>query len=85
MKKDKIEGALGFEPRTYRSAVDCSTTELYPHLVFKRPILTFTNLGLEVKFGKNVKTQKRNRTGYLNHTQRLGKGLERAQEVCNIN
>ena len=25
------EGALGFEPRTYRSAVDCSTTELYPH------------------------------------------------------
>ena len=30
MKKDKCEGALGFEPRTYRSAVDCSTTELYP-------------------------------------------------------
>ena len=28
-KKD-FEGALGFEPRTYRSAVDCSTTELYP-------------------------------------------------------
>ena len=27
--RDKIEGALGFEPRTYRSAVDCSTTELY--------------------------------------------------------
>ena len=25
-----IEGALGVEPRAYRSAVDCSTTELYP-------------------------------------------------------
>ena len=24
------EGALGVEPRTSRSAVECSTTELYP-------------------------------------------------------
>ena len=24
------QGAPGFEPGTYRSAVDCSTTELYP-------------------------------------------------------
>ena len=31
-KKDKkvFEGALGFEPRAYRTAADCSTTELYP-------------------------------------------------------
>ena len=30
-KRKKIEqGAPGFEPGTYRSAVDCSTTELYP-------------------------------------------------------
>ena len=29
-KKKYIEGALGFEPRTYRTAADCSTTELYP-------------------------------------------------------
>ena len=25
------KGTPGFEPGTYRSAVDCSTTELYPH------------------------------------------------------
>ena len=30
VKNNQNEGALGFEPRTYRSAVDCSTTELYP-------------------------------------------------------
>ena len=29
MEEKRIEGALGVEPRTYRSAVDCSTTELY--------------------------------------------------------
>ena len=28
----KTEGAPGFEPGTSRSAVECSTTELYPHL-----------------------------------------------------
>ena len=28
-EKKIVEGALGVEPRTYRSAVDCSTTELY--------------------------------------------------------
>ena len=32
-KKKKFEGALGFEPRTYRTAADCSTTELYPQLL----------------------------------------------------
>ena len=30
-KKKKSEGAPGFEPGTSRSAVECSTTELYPH------------------------------------------------------
>ena len=25
------EGTSGFEPLTYRTAADCSTTELYPH------------------------------------------------------
>ena len=30
-RKAKTQGAPGFEPGTYRSAVDCSTTELYPH------------------------------------------------------
>ena len=29
--KCKREGAPGFEPGTSRSAVECSTTELYPH------------------------------------------------------
>ena len=28
----KFEGAPGFEPGTSRSAVECSTTELYPHV-----------------------------------------------------
>ena len=28
----KTEGAPGFEPGTSRSAVECSTTELYPHV-----------------------------------------------------
>ena len=27
---ESIKGTPGFEPGTYRSAVDCSTTELYP-------------------------------------------------------
>ena len=27
----KIKGTPGFEPGTSRSAVECSTTELYPH------------------------------------------------------
>ena len=27
----KIQGTPGFEPGTCRSAVECSTTELYPH------------------------------------------------------
>ena len=30
-KIKKEEGAPGFEPGTSRSAVECSTTELYPH------------------------------------------------------
>ena len=31
--KKNTEGALGFEPRAYRTAADCSTTELYPQLM----------------------------------------------------
>ena len=27
-----VQGTHGFEPWTYRTAADCSTTELYPHL-----------------------------------------------------
>ena len=30
--KAKTQGAPGFEPGTSRSAVECSTTELYPHI-----------------------------------------------------
>ena len=30
-EKKKWQGAPGFEPGTSRSAVECSTTELYPH------------------------------------------------------
>ena len=30
-RKAKTQGAPGFEPGTSRSAVECSTTELYPH------------------------------------------------------
>ena len=33
-KKSKIKGTPGFEPGTSRSAVECSTTELYPHAGF---------------------------------------------------
>ena len=29
-RKKRVEGAPGFEPGTSRSAVECSTTELYP-------------------------------------------------------
>ncbi len=32
---EKVQGTLGFEPRAYRTAADCSTTELYPQL--RRP------------------------------------------------
>ena len=32
MEWKKIEGTPGFEPGTSRSAVECSTTELYPHI-----------------------------------------------------
>ena len=31
IKLIKSKGAPGFEPGTSRSAVECSTTELYPH------------------------------------------------------
>ncbi len=31
MHEKVLEGAPGFEPGTSRSAVECSTTELYPH------------------------------------------------------
>ena len=33
-RKTNIEGALRFELRTSRSAVECSTTELYPHACY---------------------------------------------------
>ena len=29
LQEEKIKGPTGIEPVTYRSAVDCSTTELY--------------------------------------------------------
>ena len=38
-KIKSLKGALGVEPRTYRSAVDCSTTELYPRVMKKGEIL----------------------------------------------
>ncbi len=31
----KVKGTFGFEPRAYRTAADCSTTELYPQV--RRP------------------------------------------------
>ena len=31
--KKRLKGAPGFEPGTSRSAVECSTTELYPQLL----------------------------------------------------
>ena len=34
-EKCLCKGTLGVEPRTSRSAVECSTTELYPHCVKK--------------------------------------------------
>ncbi len=35
------QGTLGFEPRTYRTAAGCSSTELYPRL-WKRNSISFT-------------------------------------------
>ena len=32
LSKQKCQGTHGFEPWTYRTAADCSTTELYPQL-----------------------------------------------------
>ena len=32
-RKKNFEGTHGFEPWTYRTAADCSTTELYPLLL----------------------------------------------------
>ena len=34
-EKRLSKGTLGVEPRTSRSAVECSTTELYPHCVIE--------------------------------------------------
>ena len=45
-KKKKTEGALGVEPRTYRSAVDCSTTELYPRWYNRESKFDYLNLDL---------------------------------------
>ena len=35
--KNLRQGTHGFEPWTYRTAADCSTTELYPHDSLGRP------------------------------------------------
>ena len=33
------QGTLGFEPRTYRTAAGCSTTELYPQMIETEAVL----------------------------------------------
>ena len=33
-----IEGAPGFDPGTFRSAVGCSTTELYPLITIRKKV-----------------------------------------------
>ncbi len=38
--KNKIQGAPGIEPGTSRSAVECSTTELYP-LILEMKLYSF--------------------------------------------
>jgi hypothetical protein len=48
----KIKGAPGFEPGTSRSAVECSTTELYPH-IFKT--VQFLLLSCALKLVKYLK------------------------------
>lgn len=40
-KKSDLEGAPGFEPGTSRSAVECSTTELYPQSSVASPYVPF--------------------------------------------
>ena len=42
-EKKRLKGAHGFEPWTYRSAVDCSTTELYPRTCWKVLSMLFLN------------------------------------------
>ena len=37
---DFKKGAPGFEPGTSRSAVECSTTELYPHTINHARLVT---------------------------------------------
>ena len=45
-KIKSLKGALGVEPRTYRSAVDCSTTELYPRRYERESKFNYINLDL---------------------------------------
>jgi len=40
-KKAKIQETPGFEPGTSRSAVECSTTELYPLAMFSDNLLRY--------------------------------------------
>ena len=37
-RKNNFEGTHGFEPWTYRTAADCSTTELYPQAMLRPPL-----------------------------------------------
>ena len=37
-KNKKFQGTHGFEPWTYRTAADCSTTELYPQAMLHPPL-----------------------------------------------
>ena len=38
IEKKKNQGAPGIEPGTSRSAVECSTTELHPQLLYNGPV-----------------------------------------------
>ena len=49
-KNKKFQGTHGFEPWTYRTAADCSTTELYP-----QSILRSTEFVVCIKFGSKYK------------------------------
>ena len=50
-KKKKSQGAPGFEPGTSRSAVECSTTELYPQLnILARYLTLYIEINDSVAF-----------------------------------
>ena len=44
--KRQFQGTHGFEPWTYRTAADCSTTELYPPVMQHHPLYDTFSLGL---------------------------------------